>query len=412
MVATLLAVLSIAQEPFALKDGDKVLFYGDSITEQRLYTNYVETFVRTRYPKLKVEFVNAGVGGDCTWGGWTGSPEERIKRDVKPENPTVITIMLGMNDGGYVPFDPKIFAIFQEWYGKLLDLIKKETPKARVTLMNSSPYDDWGHPDTDFKGYSQTVKRFGEYVPQLAKERGLGFVEINAPLTAFIQDEVGRDAKRAMQIAPDAIHPGPSGHFLIAHQLLQSWGASRVVSFVELDIKAGKVLRSDNAKVEKLSGLTWTQTDGSLPYPVGADVAMASEYVGFQDVWNMQVLKITGLEAGKYQLVIDGEKIGEASDRWREIGVNLAPLKTPMRAQAEKVMELTIKRNEAAFTKSRGVEFSLKGYPSTSAASKVLGSLVKEIGAELRKAAQPKPHRFELVRVGTRVPPPLRKPSV
>src|SRR5215470_3345286 len=49
---------------FALKDGDRVLFYGDSITEQRLYTTYVEHYVLTHYPERRITFINTGWGGD------------------------------------------------------------------------------------------------------------------------------------------------------------------------------------------------------------------------------------------------------------------------------------------------------------------------------------------------------------
>jgi len=46
-----------------------VVFYGDSITEQRLYTTFVETFVLTRYPQLNVRFVNSGWGRETVAGG-------------------------------------------------------------------------------------------------------------------------------------------------------------------------------------------------------------------------------------------------------------------------------------------------------------------------------------------------------
>jgi hypothetical protein len=39
----------LAQSSFFLKDGDRVVFYGDSITDQRLYTTFTETFVLTRF---------------------------------------------------------------------------------------------------------------------------------------------------------------------------------------------------------------------------------------------------------------------------------------------------------------------------------------------------------------------------
>ena len=89
-----------AQAPFSLNAGDRVVFYGDSITDQRLYTVYVETYVLTRFPHLDVSFVHSGWGGDRVSGGGGGPIDVRLERDVFPYQPTVMTIMLGMNDGG------------------------------------------------------------------------------------------------------------------------------------------------------------------------------------------------------------------------------------------------------------------------------------------------------------------------
>jgi len=110
-----------AGQEFALHQGDTVVFYGDSITAQRLFTKFVEDFVLTRYPALHVRFVNAGVPGDTVYGGYAGAMAERVKRDVEPYHPTMITVMLGMNDGGYVPFSPKIDAIYRSGYQSLIE---------------------------------------------------------------------------------------------------------------------------------------------------------------------------------------------------------------------------------------------------------------------------------------------------
>src|SRR5215471_16985914 len=67
------APLVRAEGPFALRDGDKVVFYGDSITDQRLYTTFVETYVVTRFPGMNVSFVHSGVPGDRVTGGDAGS---------------------------------------------------------------------------------------------------------------------------------------------------------------------------------------------------------------------------------------------------------------------------------------------------------------------------------------------------
>src|SRR2546425_1074351 len=94
---------------FYLRDGDRVVFYGDSITDQRLYTTFVETYVVTRFPRLKVSFVHSGWGGDRVTAGHGESIDLRLERDVFAYHPTVMTIMLGMNDASYRPFDQAIF---------------------------------------------------------------------------------------------------------------------------------------------------------------------------------------------------------------------------------------------------------------------------------------------------------------
>jgi len=85
-----------AAEPsgFYLRDGDRVVFYGDSITDQRLYTTFVETYAVTRFPRMKLTFVHSGWGGDTVNGGGGGPIDLRLKRDVFAYSPTVMTIML------------------------------------------------------------------------------------------------------------------------------------------------------------------------------------------------------------------------------------------------------------------------------------------------------------------------------
>src|SRR5689334_12921243 len=50
-----------------LKDGDTIVFLGDSITHQCLYTQYLEDYFYTRYPKMRLRLHNAGVGGSRAW---------------------------------------------------------------------------------------------------------------------------------------------------------------------------------------------------------------------------------------------------------------------------------------------------------------------------------------------------------
>src|SRR5437773_3538674 len=112
-------LLNQKQSDFALKDGDRVVFYGDSITEQRLYTTYVEHYVLTHYPDRRVTFINTVWGGDKVSGndckpcaGVGGLA--RIKRDVIDHRPSVVTLLFGMNDGQYRDFDPAILKVYED----------------------------------------------------------------------------------------------------------------------------------------------------------------------------------------------------------------------------------------------------------------------------------------------------------
>src|SRR5262249_45156074 len=84
-----------ADEKSPLQEGDPWVFGGDSITAQKLHTNYIEAFCYARYPKITFHFRNSGVGGNKI-------PDliNRFEYDVAAWKPTVVSVELGMNDKG------------------------------------------------------------------------------------------------------------------------------------------------------------------------------------------------------------------------------------------------------------------------------------------------------------------------
>ena len=67
LVAAVAARAAEPRTPLAkieLDDGQCLVFLGDSITHQCLYTQYVEDYFYTRMPHKRPRFHNAGVGGD------------------------------------------------------------------------------------------------------------------------------------------------------------------------------------------------------------------------------------------------------------------------------------------------------------------------------------------------------------
>jgi lysophospholipase L1-like esterase len=399
------AAAAAAQENFALHDGDRVVFFGDSITDQRLYTTFAETYVVTRFPRLNVSFVHSGWGGDRVTGGAGGPVDVRIWRDILPYNPTVLTIMLGMNDGRYRAFDQPIFDEFSAGYKHIVDTVKRQVPGIRMTLIQPSPYDDVTRAPQFEGGYNQVLVRYGDFLKQLAADQKVGLADLNTSVVAALGKANASDATGAAKLIPDRVHPIAAIHLLMAEALLRAWNAPAVVTDVEIDAGRKEPIRQRNTHVADLhsaKGVSWVETDEALPMPVDmrdANMALAVRSSDFIDALNQQPLKVRGLAAGRYTLKIDGESAGTFTADQLASGINLASLPTPMARQAAEVHMLTLRHNNIHATRWRQVQVPMEK-DNTAHLLKALDAL-DELEADLvkeqRAAAQPKPRLYEVV---------------
>jgi hypothetical protein len=213
------------------------------------------------------------------------------------------------------------------------------------------------------------------------------------------------DKKNAAELIHDRVHPGPAGQLLMAEALLKSWNAPALVTLVELDAAAGKVVEARNTRVEGLSGNgapSWTQEDTCLPMPINRKdsiVALAVKASDVEPALNQETLKVSGLSAARYMLKIDGKEIGELTREKLSEGVNLAGLDTPMARQAMAVHHLTLRHNNVHFERWRTVQVPNEGdkYPALAKAIEGLDALEADVVNDQRAKAKPVPHRFELV---------------
>jgi lysophospholipase L1-like esterase len=395
--------LAIAQqgETFQLHSGDRVVFYGDSITAQRLYTADVEEFLLTRYPRLNVEFFNAGVPGDTVYGGYTGDTARRLQRDVFPRKPTMVTVMLGMNDPGYVPFDAHTLDIYKIGYKSLVDQTSAGQPGVKLTLIVPTPYDEITH-GTEFPGLGDTVQRYGQYVADYGRQTSYPVADFYAPLMNLLRMAKQDNPSLASIIIPDRIHPGEMAHWVLAEALMRRWAATPIVSRVRLDAGKASATVTDNADVSAVkhgpSGLRWTCLERALPLPIPANEPMAQFVFREADLGSMdeELLTVVGLPADHYELQIDGKVITTLSRGELEKGVNLAALPTPMLGQARGVAWLEERR-----MKQDAARFSLIAEdPLVPGAAEAAATLEAASAATLkqqRKDVVPKPHQFELI---------------
>jgi lysophospholipase L1-like esterase len=106
--AVLLGVNAVAADtpkapPFLA--GETVCFLGDSITKGGAYQKLVELFYAVRFPERAITFRNCGVGGDRA-SAMVGAATFRLEVDVFSHRPSVVTVMLGMNDVERKLYDP------------------------------------------------------------------------------------------------------------------------------------------------------------------------------------------------------------------------------------------------------------------------------------------------------------------
>ncbi|HUJ19961.1 MAG TPA: SGNH/GDSL hydrolase family protein [Bryobacteraceae bacterium] len=404
---TLTAIAAAGAQDFSLTDGDTVVFYGDSITDQRLYTTFAETYVLTRFPSLRVRFVHSGWGGDRVSGGGGGPIDLRLRRDVIAYRPTVMTIMLGMNDGRYRAFDNSIFQDYAGGYEKIIHDLKTALPGLRITVIEPSPFDDVTRAPNFEGGYNAVLIRYSQFVKDLAAREHLNVADLNTPVVAMLQKARGQNAALSEKIIPDRVHPGPAGHLIMAEALLKGWNAPALVSDVEIDSPAGVVRRSENADVTSINnsnGVRWQEREHALPLAIDwkdevfALAVHASDLLGALD---QETLRVTGLARGNYALKIDGETIGSFGADQLKQGINLAEYATPMARQAADVHKLTLEHNAIHFARWRTVQVPLDGQGfATVPAESALDALEEQIVLAQRIAAQPKPHQFELAPAG------------
>jgi lysophospholipase L1-like esterase len=394
-----------AEGPFAIKEGDRIVFYGDSITDQRLYTTFVETYIVTRFPAINVSFVHSGWGGDRVTGGGGGPIDHRLERDVFAYKPTVVTVMLGMNDASYRAFDQKIFDVYSKGYEHLVQSLKSNVPGVRITLIQPSPYDDVTRKPTFEGGYNQVLVRYGEFVKNLADKEGAAVADLNTSVVAVVKKAAEINSTGAQDLIRDRIHPGPAGQLLMAEALLKAWHAPAVVASIELDAPSAKIVKEENTKLDNLQvngTISWTQHDLALPMPIdlkNSGIELAVKASDVEQALNQETLKVQGAPASKYALKIDGEDITDVTREQLAAGLNLAELDTPMSRQARSVHNLTLQHNNLHFQRWRTIQVpnERRGYPGLAKAIEGLDILEADMVAEQRAKAKPLPHRFELV---------------
>jgi lysophospholipase L1-like esterase len=188
----------------------KWLFAGDSITHGALHTygsrDYVQIFeerLRWELQRLNHIVIKTAVSG---WS--TQTIKENIEWNILQFDPDVVSIMIGMNDAGFVEL-----GTFTANYRAILDTIAKRS-RAVVILHTPNPL----VPGTS--GRDGAVAAVAQRIRELGAERGLPVIDNYAEFQRAWKE----DSRRVQSWMADSVHPNAYGHRAFARLFLKELG--------------------------------------------------------------------------------------------------------------------------------------------------------------------------------------------
>jgi len=221
-----------AQGAASLAGARRVVFLGDSITYAGEWVEFVEAYVRMKFPEARPDFINlglpsetvSGLSEDGHAGGAFPRPDlhERLGRVLEKAKPDLVIACYGMNDGIYLPFDAGRFQKFQDGIRRLRE--RCAAAGAAVVHVTPPTFDEvkGGHP-----GYGNALDRYSEW---LVAQRAQGWevVDTHAPMNRFLAGR--RRSDPGFALAGDGVHVNTQGHWLIAREMLRQLGASEEIT--------------------------------------------------------------------------------------------------------------------------------------------------------------------------------------
>lgn len=344
------------KEPFFLRGGERIVFFGDSITQAGLYVEYVEAFLLTRFPDKTFEVVNRGISSE-TLSGTSESDHDpprpdahrRFSRDITPLKPDVLVSCFGMNDGNYHPFSEELFAKYKAGVKRVIKRAAEEA-KTTLVLITPAPFDPYrrkaSDPDAEFWGYKyafigydDVLERYSQWLLTL-RDDGFVVADVHSAINKHLAER--RKDRVSFYLSGDGVHPNPTGHWLMAQALLLAWNAPAEAGSVRIDADAKRIIEGDVTGLKVQDGTIEFTWRAALPMPV--DPRWDTKSIALEKVaerLNRHRLKVTSLAAGRYRLFADGKEITELGHEKLAGGVNLSDYPDfPTVGQSQEVLSL------------------------------------------------------------------------
>ena len=370
MLLGLLVVVAVAVAQGAgvspFKSGERVLFYGDSITHGGKYVFYLQLFENLRHPGSGVRLLNGGRSGGTAWDGLVN-----FDRELKASRPDRAFVMFGMNDIGRSNWNDLSCAsltsistgeatakrplgscedttspleevrrnsleAFRTRMGELAD--RFVSAGVKPVLVTPSPFDQYNvKAGANIAHCNEGLAAAAEIVGKMADGRNLELVDLHAPMTKLFSDSA-----EDFVFCRDRVHPGNEGHLYMAALVLEAMGVLPEVGGTTFD--AGR-----NAE-----GARFDYVPKALPFPRIPEYETLEAFYPLTERLNREVIRVTGLQPGRYTLAFEGRPVGDYSADELAKGVNVALLDTPNQRRAQALVPV-MRKLQSVVTQYRNV---------------------------------------------------------
>lgn len=319
-------------EPWC-RDGDTLAICGDSITEQRVYSVYVEAYLLMCQPAKDLRTITFGWGGETSW-DFVG----RIESQVLPFRPTVASICYGMNDGGYAALTDERASKYRQ----ALTAIATRFKVAGVRPVIVSPgcvdshYFDIRYRPGAAEIYNKSLAALRDIARAVAEREGCGFADVHQAMYDVMTKAKAKFGAAYPVAGTDGFHPVANGHLVMAYALLKGLGCDGDIGTIEVDLRGGRANAGEGHVVRSFDGTSITIESRRYPFcfypdpnaPLDPRSSYSTraiiDFVPFNSELNRFRLVVTGLPADGRAVVTWGEGRKEFSAAQLSEGINLA----------------------------------------------------------------------------------------
>ena len=324
LLTTALALTcGLASAQNALQSGDRLAICGDSITQYKIYSVYIEDYLLMCQPAPALQAMQFGLGGET-------SPKFliRMQGDVLPFKPSVATLFYGMNDGGYVESDPAKLDAYRK---AMTDVVKALKGNGTRFIVVGSPgvVDTTTFRRNDPAVYNKTLADLGAIAKEVAAQQGAVFADVHAVMETAMQQTKAKYGPTYRFAGPDGIHPEANGHIAIAYAFLKALGCSGEIGTITVDLRGNTATGTDGQKIVSMQNGSVAVESMRYPFCFHGDPSKPDstrgtiEFIPFNQDLNRYLLVVKNATASKLNITWGAQsKVFSSADL--EKGINLA----------------------------------------------------------------------------------------